>query len=100
MDAIRRHLSAGNGLLKVAALVGAGSGTVQRVKREMAEQLAERPRLHPGETVWGDRAMPARHCLTDTARGPPPLAKSDRLLIARRLPRPMDGNGAGKRLPR
>ena len=40
-DAIRRHLSAGNGILKVAALVGVGSGTVQRVKREMAEQLAE-----------------------------------------------------------
>jgi hypothetical protein len=40
-DAIRRHLSAGNGILKVAALVGVGSGPVQRVKREMAEQLAE-----------------------------------------------------------
>src|SRR6476646_4319808 len=37
--AIRTHLSAGNGILKVAALVGVGSGTVQRVKREMAEQL-------------------------------------------------------------
>ena len=34
-DAIRSHLSAGNGILKVAALVGVGSGTVQRVKREM-----------------------------------------------------------------
>jgi DNA invertase Pin-like site-specific DNA recombinase len=33
--AIRRHLRAGNGILKVAALVGCGSGTVQRVKREM-----------------------------------------------------------------
>jgi DNA invertase Pin-like site-specific DNA recombinase len=40
-NAIRTHLSAGNGILKVAALVGVGSGTVQRVKREMAEQLAE-----------------------------------------------------------
>jgi DNA invertase Pin-like site-specific DNA recombinase len=40
-DAIRSHLSAGNGILKVAALVGVGSGTVQRVKREMAGQLAE-----------------------------------------------------------
>jgi DNA invertase Pin-like site-specific DNA recombinase len=39
-DAIRKHLRAGNGILKVAALVGCGSGTVQRVKREMAEQLA------------------------------------------------------------
>ena len=39
--AIREHLSAGNGILKVAAIVGVGSGTVQRVKREMARQLAE-----------------------------------------------------------
>ena len=38
-NAIRTHLSAGKGILKVAALVGFGSGTVQRVKREMAEQL-------------------------------------------------------------
>ena len=38
-DAIRRHLSAGNGILKVAALVGCGSGTVQRVKREMVGKL-------------------------------------------------------------
>jgi DNA invertase Pin-like site-specific DNA recombinase len=40
-DAIRNHLRAGNGILKVAALVGVGSGTVQRVKREMAEELVE-----------------------------------------------------------
>ena len=40
-DAIRRHLSAGNGILRVAAPVGVGSGTVQRVRREMAEQLVE-----------------------------------------------------------
>ena len=39
-DAIRRHLSAGNGILKVAALVGVGSGTVQRVKKEMVGELA------------------------------------------------------------
>ena len=38
-DAIRTHLRAGNGILKVAAMVGCGSGTVQRVKREMAEEL-------------------------------------------------------------
>jgi len=38
-DAIRTHLTAGNGILKVASLVGVGSGTVQRVKRAMAEQL-------------------------------------------------------------
>ena len=40
-DAIRRHLSAGHGILKVAALVECGSGTVQRVKREMAGQVAK-----------------------------------------------------------
>jgi len=40
-NAIRTHLSAGNGILKVAALVGVGSGTVQRVKKEMTGQLAE-----------------------------------------------------------
>jgi DNA invertase Pin-like site-specific DNA recombinase len=38
-DAIRGHLQAGNGILKVAKLVGVGSGTVQRVKREMAVTL-------------------------------------------------------------
>jgi DNA invertase Pin-like site-specific DNA recombinase len=38
--AIREHLSAGNGILKVAAMVGVGSGTVQRVKREMVAELA------------------------------------------------------------
>jgi hypothetical protein len=40
-DAIRTHLRAGKGILKVAALVGVGSGTVQRVKREMAEDLVQ-----------------------------------------------------------
>jgi DNA invertase Pin-like site-specific DNA recombinase len=40
-NAIRTHLSAGKGILKVAALVGAGSGTVQRVKREMLVTMAE-----------------------------------------------------------
>jgi DNA invertase Pin-like site-specific DNA recombinase len=34
--AIRQQLGAGHGILKVARLVGVGSGTVQRVKREMA----------------------------------------------------------------
>jgi hypothetical protein len=34
-NAIRHHLNAGNGIHKVAAIVGVGSGTVQRVKREM-----------------------------------------------------------------
>jgi DNA invertase Pin-like site-specific DNA recombinase len=35
-QAIRQHLGAGHGILKVAKIVGCGSGTVQRVKREMA----------------------------------------------------------------
>ena len=39
--AIRTHLKAGNGILKVAKMVGCGSGTVQRVKKEMAAELAE-----------------------------------------------------------
>jgi DNA invertase Pin-like site-specific DNA recombinase len=34
-NAIRTHLRAGMGILKAAALVGVGSGTVQRVRREM-----------------------------------------------------------------
>jgi DNA invertase Pin-like site-specific DNA recombinase len=38
-DAIRKHLRTGNSILKLATIVGCGSGTVQRVKREMAEQL-------------------------------------------------------------
>jgi DNA invertase Pin-like site-specific DNA recombinase len=33
-QAIRAHLAAGMGILKVAKLVGVGSGTVQRVRRE------------------------------------------------------------------
>ena len=40
-NAIRTHLRAGNGILKVARMVGCGCGTVQRVKREMAEELVE-----------------------------------------------------------
>ena len=40
-DAIRGHLRAGNGILKVAKLVGVGSGTAQRVKREMTTQMVE-----------------------------------------------------------
>ena len=40
-DAARRYRSAGNGILKVAKMVGCGSGTVQRVKREMADELVE-----------------------------------------------------------
>src|ERR1700733_306853 len=40
-EAIRRQLGAGHGILKVAKLAGCGSGTVQRVKREMAAKMAE-----------------------------------------------------------
>ena len=40
-NAIRTHLKAGNGILKVARVVGCGSGTVQRVKREMAQELGQ-----------------------------------------------------------
>jgi hypothetical protein len=39
-NVIRGHLRAGNGILKVARIVGCGSGNVQRVKKEMAEELA------------------------------------------------------------
>ena len=39
--AIREHLAAGHGILKVAAMAGVGSGTVQRVKREMIGQMKE-----------------------------------------------------------
>jgi hypothetical protein len=35
-DAIRQQLGAGHGILKVAKLVAIGSGTVQRIKRQMA----------------------------------------------------------------
>jgi DNA invertase Pin-like site-specific DNA recombinase len=40
-EIIRRHLGAGHGILKVAKMVGCGSGTVQRVKRAMAMSLVE-----------------------------------------------------------
>ena len=39
-NAIRTHLGAGNGILKVATLAGAGSGTVQRVSRELVAKRA------------------------------------------------------------
>ena len=39
-DAIRQQLGIGHGVLKVAKLVGVGSGTVQRVKREMSVTTA------------------------------------------------------------
>jgi DNA invertase Pin-like site-specific DNA recombinase len=40
-EAIRQQLCAGDGILKVAKTVGVGSGTVQRVKRELVSQRAE-----------------------------------------------------------
>jgi len=40
-EAIRQHLDAGHGILKVAKLVGVGSGTVQRIRREMVVQMVE-----------------------------------------------------------
>ena len=40
-EAIREHLAAGHGILKVAAMVRCGSGTVQRIRREMAAEMAE-----------------------------------------------------------
>jgi DNA invertase Pin-like site-specific DNA recombinase len=47
-DAIRQHLSAGNGILKVAAIVGVGSGTVQRVEE--------------GDDAWGSGIIPRCEC--------------------------------------
>jgi DNA invertase Pin-like site-specific DNA recombinase len=46
-ETIRRQLGAGHGILKVAKLVGCGSGTVQRVKRQMAATMAEVVGLSP-----------------------------------------------------
>jgi DNA invertase Pin-like site-specific DNA recombinase len=40
-DTIRRQLGAGHGILKVAKMVGCGSGTVQRVKKEMAATMVQ-----------------------------------------------------------
>ena len=39
-NAIRTHLGAGNGILKVATLAGTGNGTVQRVSRELVAKRA------------------------------------------------------------
>jgi hypothetical protein len=38
--AISTHLKAGNGILKVAALIGCGSATVQPAKKVMPTQVA------------------------------------------------------------
>jgi DNA invertase Pin-like site-specific DNA recombinase len=40
-ESIRHQLRAGHGILKVAKLVGCGSGTVQRVKKEMVARPRE-----------------------------------------------------------
>ena len=61
----QEHLSAGNGILKVATMVGVGSGTVQRVKREMA-----------GEFVRSHKVM-------DRYSKPPNLHQSNRTLKCR-----------------
>jgi DNA invertase Pin-like site-specific DNA recombinase len=54
-NAIKTHLSAGKGILKVATLVGVGRGTVQRVKREMVKTLARAacPSLRPLRRIAG-----------------------------------------------
>jgi DNA invertase Pin-like site-specific DNA recombinase len=40
-EAIQQQLRSGHGILKIASTLGVGSGTVQRVKREMTSQVAE-----------------------------------------------------------
>ena len=45
------YLRVSRDILKVAAPVGVGSGTVQRVRREMAEQLTEAAWRSPGHSV-------------------------------------------------
>ena len=40
-EAIRHQLQSGHGILKVASTLGVGSGTVQRVKREMTGQVVD-----------------------------------------------------------
>lgn len=40
-EAIRHQLQSGHGILKIASTLGVGSGTVQRVKREMTSQVAD-----------------------------------------------------------
>ena len=42
-NAIRTHLSVGNGILKVAAMIGVESDTVWRIKREMVAIASCRP---------------------------------------------------------
>ena len=74
-DAIRRHLSAGNGILKVAALVGVGSGTVQRVKREMAEQSGRDGLIYTPARPSGATGRCQQDTVSLNCPGPPPLAK-------------------------
>ena len=38
--AIKKHLAAGVGILKTARTVGVGSGTVQRIRAELAARTA------------------------------------------------------------
>jgi hypothetical protein len=60
-DAIRRHLSAGNGILKVAALVGVESETVQRVKREMAVIVCHSHPAFVTQAYFVDAGLAAPH---------------------------------------
>ena len=89
-NAIRMHLSAGKGILKVAALVGVGSGTVQRVKRDMAEQLQEGPNRRTarnlrrnGASMLGSSVRPA---------GPVRLTHQGRCRVPRPRARPPAGS--------
>ena len=40
-ETIRQQLGAGHGILRVAKIVGVGSGTVQQVKRTMVSTMGE-----------------------------------------------------------
>ena len=75
----QQHLSAGNGILKVAAMVGVGSGTVQRVKREMAVQVGRGSLTATGrrtpvskgefsEELWGLHWTCAAGCQSSSGR--------------------------------
>jgi hypothetical protein len=77
-NAIRTHLSAGMGILKVAALVGVRSGTVLRVKRGMAVQFG-RGRVTIVETV-------GKHNETGSARPSEPWTRRQRRESSRSRP--------------
>ena len=62
-DAIRTHLRAGHGILKVAALIGVGSGTVQQVRRELLGGKVSGVRVRQGFT----RTLPLLGMISATA---------------------------------